>query len=84
MSTSKLKLNPDKLYTVYTLLYYFLINIEDNSPLCHAKSVRNLGVWIFPCLNMFRMSAKVVGCNSVTSDMTGDFLLMMLLYQCSC
>ena len=29
---------------------------------------------------MFRMSAKVVLCNSVTLDMSGGFLLMMLLY----
>ena len=29
---------------------------------------------------MFRMSAKVVLSNSVISDMTGSFLLMMLLY----
>ena len=29
---------------------------------------------------MFRMSAKVVLCNSVISDMSGSFLLMMLLY----
>ena len=29
---------------------------------------------------MFRMSAKVVLCNSVTLDMSGGLLLMMLLY----
>ena len=29
---------------------------------------------------MFRMSAKVVLCNSVILDMSGGFLLMMLLY----
>ena len=29
---------------------------------------------------MFRMSAKVVLCNSVILDMSGSFLLMMLLY----
>ena len=29
---------------------------------------------------MFRMSAKVVLCNSVILDMLGVFLLMMLLY----
>ena len=28
---------------------------------------------------MFRMSAKVVLCNSVTSDMSGGFLFMMFL-----
>ena len=31
---------------------------------------------------MFRASAKVVLFNSVTSDVPGDFLLMMLLYLC--
>ena len=29
---------------------------------------------------MFRVSAKVVLCNSVTLDMSDSFLLMMLLY----
>ena len=29
---------------------------------------------------MFRMSAKVVLCNSMTLDMSGGFLLMMRLY----
>ena len=29
---------------------------------------------------MFRMSAKVILCNSVILDMSGSFLLMMLLY----
>ena len=29
---------------------------------------------------MFRMSAKVVLCSSMTSDMSGDFQLMKLLY----
>ena len=35
---------------------------------------------IFPCLSIFRMSAKAVLCNCVISDMSGSFLLMMLLY----
>ena len=35
---------------------------------------------IFPCPNMFRMSAKVVLCTSMTLNMSGSFLLMMLLY----
>ena len=35
---------------------------------------------IFPCPNMFRMSAKVVLYNSVTSDVSCGFLLMMLLH----
>ena len=37
-------------------------------------------ILIFPYPNMFRMSAKVVLRNSVTSDMSGGFLLMMILY----
>ena len=37
-------------------------------------------IQIFPCLSMFRMSAKVVLLNSVISDMSGDFLLLMFLY----
>ena len=31
-------------------------------------------IMIFPCPNMFRMSAKVVLCNSVTFDMSSSFL----------
>ena len=31
---------------------------------------------------MFKMSAKVVLLNSVISDMSGGFLLMMFLYLC--
>ena len=37
-------------------------------------------ILIFPCQNMFSMSAKVVLCNTVTSYMSCGFLLMMLLY----
>ena len=35
---------------------------------------------IFPCLSMFRISAKVVLSNSVISDMSDGFLFMMFLY----
>ena len=52
------------------------------SPLCPAELVNNLDmlflIHLFP--NIFRMSAKVVLCNSVTLDMSDGFLLMMLLY----
>ena len=44
--------------------------------------VKNLGVWFdsdFSLPSMFRMSAKVVLLNSVISDMSGGFLLMMFL-----
>ena len=37
-------------------------------------------IQIFPCPSTFRMSAKVVLLNSVISDMSGGFLLMMFLY----
>ena len=37
-------------------------------------------ILIFPCPNMIRMSAKVVLCNSVILDMSGGYLLMMLMY----
>ena len=53
------------------------------SPLCPAESVKNFeygSILIFLCPNMFRMSAKVVLCNSVTLDMSSSFSLMMLLY----
>ena len=36
-------------------------------------------IQIFPCPSMFRMSAKVVLLNSMISDMSGSFLLMMFL-----
>ena len=64
------------------LLAYFPIDILVG-PFCPAESVKYLGKWFdsdFPCLNMFRVSAKVVLCNFVTSDMSGGFLLMMPLY----
>ena len=54
------------------------------SPLCPSESVKRVcvcgSILLFPCPNMFRMSAKVVLCNSVILDMSGAFLLMMLLY----
>ena len=60
----------------------FLIDIL-GSPLCPAESAKNLHVWFdseFSCPNLFRISAKVFLCHSVTLDMSGFFLLMMLLY----
>ena len=52
----------------------------------HHALLIQLKIWecglilIFPCPSMFRMSAKVVLHNSMISDMSGSFLLMMLLY----
>ena len=90
MSTSKLNLNPDKTELIIfgskrqrdKLKACFPIGIL-GSPPCPVEPVKNLGVWlilIFPCPNMFRMSAKVGLCNSMTSDMSGSFLLMVLMY----
>ena len=90
MSASKLKLSPDKTeFIVFgsksqreKLKGYFPSTIL-GSPLYPAEWVKNLGVWFdadFLYLSMFRMSAKAVLCNSVTLDMSGGFLLMMLLY----
>ena len=91
LSTSELQLNPDK-----TELIIIVSKIQRDklktclpidilgSPLCPLESVKNLGVCgsilVFPCLNMFRMSAKVVLSKSVISDMSGGSLLTMLLY----
>ena len=68
MSTSKLKLNPDKTGFIVLgskrqrdkLKAYFPTTIF-GSPLYPAESVKNLecsSILIFPCPNMFRMSAK--------------------------
>ena len=89
MSTSKLKLNPNKTEFIIfgskrqrdKLKACFPIDIL-GSPLCPIDSAR---IWvcgsiqIFPCPSMFRMSAKVVQLNSAILDMSGDFLLMMFL-----
>ena len=89
MSISKLKLNPDKTEFIIfgskrqrdKLKACFLTDILGNS-LCPVDSVK---IWVcgliltFLCPSMFRMSTKVVLLNSVISDMSGDFLLMMFL-----
>ena len=88
MSASKLKLNPDKTEFIIfgskrqrdKLKSYFPATILGNPP-CPAESVWVCGlILIFPCPNMLRMSAKVVLCNSMILDISGGFLLMMLLY----
>ena len=89
MSTSKLKLNPDKTEFIIfgskrqrdKLKACFPINIFGNS-VCPADSVKIwecglIQTFLYP--SMFRMSAKVVLLNSVTSDMSGGFSLMMFL-----
>ena len=89
MSTSKLKLNPDKTEFIIfgskrqrdKLKACFPIDILGNS-LCPADLVK---IWVcgsiqtFLCPSMFRRFAKVVLLNSVISDMSGGFLLMMFL-----
>ena len=83
MSTSKLKLNPDKTKFIIfglkrqrdKLKACFPINILGSS-LCPVDSVNSVGsIQVSPCPSMFRMSAKVI----VISDMSGGFLLMMFL-----
>ena len=70
MSTSKLKLNPDKTEFIIfglkrqrdKLKACFPINIL-GSLLCPVESAKNLGVWFdsdFSCPSIFRISAKVV------------------------
>ena len=68
MSTSKLKLNPDKTEFIILgskrqrdkLKACFPIDIL-GGPLCPVDSVKMYGsIQIFPCPSMFRMSAKVV------------------------
>ena len=89
MSTSKLKLNPDK--TAFIIFgskrqkdkvkACFQIDIL-GSPLCPVDSLKILVcglIQIFPCPSMLRMSAKVVLLNSVISDMSGGFLHMRFL-----
>ena len=73
MSTSKLKLNPEKTeFIIFGSKFPFDIL---GGPLCAAESVKNLGV----CPNMFRTSAKVALYNSMTLDMSESFLLYILL-----
>ena len=89
ISTSKLKLNPDKTEFIIfgskrqrdKLKPCFPIDVLGNS-LCPVDSVK---IWVcgsiqtFLCPSMFRMSAEVVLLNSVISDMSGGFLLTMFL-----
>ena len=89
MSTSKLKLNPDKAECIIfglkrqrdKLKACFPIDILGNS-LCPVDSAK---IWVcgliqtFLCPSMFRISAKVVLLNFVISDMSGGFLLMIFL-----
>ena len=90
MSTSKLKLNPDKTEFILfcskgqrdKLKVCFPTDIL-GSLLCLAKLVKTWvcgSILIFPFPNMFKVSAKVVLCNGGTPDVSGSFLLMMLLY----
>ena len=89
MSTNKLKLNPEKTEFMLfgskkqkeRLKVLFSIDIL-GGPLCPAESVMNSygSILIYPCLSMFRVSAKAVLSNSVSSDISGSFLIMMHLY----
>ena len=89
MFTSKLKLNPDKTeFIIFVskkqrdkLKTCFPIDILGNS-LCPADSVKNLGVWFdsdFSLSKHVQNVCKVVLLNSVISDMSGGFSLMMFL-----
>ena len=51
---------------LFAVIFAFALRYEDSD--------------FFPCPNMFTMSAKVLLFNSVTSEMSGGCLLMMLLY----
>ena len=86
----KLKLKPDNTGLIVfgskrqrdKLNACFPIDIG-GSPLCPVEVLKILGVLFgsdFPCPNMFRMSANVVLCNSVTLDMSDGFSLKMFLY----
>ena len=89
MSTIKLKLNPDKTeFIVFgskrqrdKMKVYFPISIM-GSPLCPAESVKNLGV----CFDSdFSLSTHVQNVYKsyfvqLTLNMSGGFLLIMLLY----
>ena len=90
MSSSKLKLNPDKTEFIIfgskrqrdKLKACFPIDILGSSlcPLTQSKICMCGLIQIFPCPSMFRMSAIAVLLNSVISDMSAVFLLMMFLY----
>ena len=89
MSTSKLKLNPDKTEFIIfglkrqrdKLKACFSIDIL-GSPLCPVDSVKNLGVWFASDFSLSKHVQNV--CKSCfvklhDSDMSGSFLLMMFL-----
>ena len=89
MSTSRLKLNPDK--TVFIIFdskrqraswkhVFQLISWAVHSALLIQSQIGVCGsIQIFPYPSTFRMSAKVVLLNSMISDMSGSFLLMNFL-----
>ena len=73
MSTSKLKLNPDKT----EFIIFGSKRQRDKLKACFPIDI--LGNSLFLCPSMFRMSAKVVLLNSAISHMSGGFFLMMFL-----
>ena len=90
MSTSKFKLNTDKIeFIVFgskrqrdKLKAYFPTTILGN-PHCPAESVKNLGGWFDSDFSLSKHVQNV--CKSYfvhlcTLDMSGSFLLMMLLH----
>ena len=90
MSASKLKLNPDKTeFIVFgskrqrdKLKGHFPPTIL-GSPLCPAEWVKNLGLWFdsdFSLSKHVQNVCKVALRNSVILDMSGGFLIMILLY----
>ena len=89
MLTNKLKLNHDKIEFIIfgskrqrdKLKACFPIDIL-GSPLCPVDSVKNLGMWFhsdFSWGKHVQNVCKVVFLNSIISDMSGGFFLMMLL-----
>ena len=88
MSTSKL--NPDKTeFIIFGLnklrdklkAFFRLISWATHSALQTQSKIWVCGsIQTFLCPSMFKMSAKVVLSNSVISDMSGSFLLMIFLY----
>ena len=86
MSASKLKLNPDKTEFILfgskrqrdKLKEYFPSTIL-GSPLCPAESVKNLGVWLDSDFSLSKCSECLQKLFCAT-DMSGGFLLVMLLY----
>ena len=71
MSASKIKLNPDK-------IEFIVFGSKRQGD--KLKGYFPSSILIFPCPNMFRMSAEVVLCNSMILDMSDGFLLMRLQF----